>query len=156
MLKCEHNKGENMKITNKDICKQLKEMDGQDWQFGFGFFLIPHPCFYVKGKSVNDVCHEYRTQIPLTIRYNSPIDEEKIEELFENLDWSEVYKNSIIEYIPSDGYRKVFKHNADKNGFNLVLDSFRLEGAVNRAFESAVKQQTSANKQKTDEGRGGK
>ena len=146
-----------MKITNKDICKELKKIDGQNWQFGFGFFLIPKPCFYVKDKSVNDVCHEYSTQIPLTIKYNSPIDEEKIEDLFENLDWSEIYKNSTVEYIPNDGYRKVFKHNSEKNGFSLVLDSFRLEEAVERAFENTVKEQMiKPKKEKADDGRGGK
>ena len=146
-----------MKITNNDICRKLKEMDGQDWEFGFGLFLIPRPCFYVKDKTVNDHCHEYSTQIPLNIRYNSPIDEEKIEEHFENLDWSKVYRNSTIEFIHNYGYCKVFKHNADTNSYTLTLDSFRLEMAVERAFANAVKEQTIKPKEeKADEGRGGK
>ena len=145
-----------MKITNKDICKQLKEMDGQDWQFGFGWFLISHPCFYVKGKSINDVCHEYKTQIPLKIKYNSPIDDESIEDHFENIDWKEVYQNSTLEYVPIEQSKcRIYKRESETNGYSLIFNSKRLEKAVGMAFEKAMKE-NSSKKEKADDGRGGK
>lgn len=146
-----------IKITNQDICRALSEKDGQDWRFGFGWFVLPAPCFYVKGKSVNDVVHEYTTQIPLHIRYLKKINNDDIiEDTFENLDWVEVYKNLFNNKIEEYGKmveRKSFKLENEKIAFTLTL-STRLYDALESIMTKTVEKPEKT--KKSDEGRGGK
>lgn len=151
-----------MKITNEDICRQLKKIDGQDWVFGFGWYWGLHPCFYVKDKFIPEMHWEFKTSIPLNLSYTSPLkfvkasNNKKIKQIFENFDWKEAYQNRTItlEYDPCRKTPcRVFEHKSDTDGFKLFFTSKRLEKAV----ENAVKEQMiKPNKEKPDEGRGGK
>lgn len=135
-----------MKITNKDICRKLKELDGQDWQFGFRKYWSLCPLFYVKGDTFIDLFREFKTHIPFNLFYTSrlerplPGDDKIIQQLFENFDWREAYQNSTftLEYDPyHERACRVFERKSDIDGFKLFFTSTRLEKAV----ENAVKEQ---------------
>lgn len=92
-----------IKISNQDLANSLKELDGEPWTFGFGWSIQLQPCFYVIGKSVNDMENEYATQIPLKPIYKRPTAEKYIARDFFSLNWAEVYRNLIPAKIMKDG-----------------------------------------------------
>ena len=84
-----------IKISNQDLANGLKELDGEAWTFGFGWSIQLQPCFYVIGKSINDIENEYATQIPLKPIYKRLTAERYIAREFDNINWAEVYRNLI-------------------------------------------------------------
>ncbi len=146
-----------IKISNQDICNALKAKDGQDWRFGFGWFILPVPCFYVKGKSVNDCVHEYNTQIPFTVRYENTIDEYSVERIFNNFDWAKAYKTMFDRrvHFGDDLHKdcKAVRYKDDKFSFYIILADRVVEALESLMTKTAEKPEKT---KKSDEGRGGK
>lgn len=147
-----------MKITNQDICKALKAKDGEDWRFGFGWFILPVPCFYVKGKSVNDVVHEYNTQMPLTLRFENPVsDEYAVEKAFNDFDWAKAY-TTLFDKKVCIGDNKYLECKAVKYKDKNLSFTFTLPTRVYDALESLMTKtaEKPEKTKKSDDGRGGK
>ncbi len=142
-----------MKITTQELCKALKDADGENWTFGYGYILsLPIPCLYVKGKSFNDIHHEYNTQIPISLIPKESFKEEDVETFFGDIDWNEVYSNAKNgKIISNEGY-------VDGKLYEGKTFSFGIPYRVAKAIEKCIeKNKTNLKMPKAnDDGRGGK
>ena len=121
------------KITNQDVCEMLKEMDGENWVFGYGHFILPMPCFFVEGKSVNDVCHEYQTMMPISLFgiKDYSLSDDDVYKIFNNINWADVYKNLQPCKVEWALCNKEFIYKDGNIGFQAILPK-RVEKAIEK------------------------
>ncbi len=132
-----------MKITTQEICQMLKEQDGKNWSLCFGDKRV-----FFCGKSDEKDLSEVNTCISISFYLPSivKISSKDFRALFSNLNWKEIYDNSIVmnRYTKNKWQEEKF-YILDEKDFHF---SFMIPKRIVKLIENKLT--------KTAEGRGGK